>query len=165
VGFSTIVWTRTLLNVTAQFGITGHVPDFKCAQAQRAIGAHCFSNIGAASVCRPYSFHRDAASNALPNLTRTSPFFPYYGHQALRLGSMLDVGSPGSNGSSNDWSRKDEDRSKGHLVCLVCCCVRKTRKMACTPAISTRQVPLSSKSWFWLSSAWMALARLGKAAP
>src|SRR5439155_3776769 len=27
VGFSTIVWTRTLLNVTAQFGITGHVPD------------------------------------------------------------------------------------------------------------------------------------------
>jgi hypothetical protein len=25
VGFSTIVWTRTLLNVTAQFGITGHV--------------------------------------------------------------------------------------------------------------------------------------------
>jgi hypothetical protein len=39
VGFSTIVWTRTLLNVTAQFGITGHVPDFECAQAQRAIGA------------------------------------------------------------------------------------------------------------------------------
>jgi hypothetical protein len=29
VGFSTIVWTRTLLNVTAQFGITGHVPDFR----------------------------------------------------------------------------------------------------------------------------------------
>jgi hypothetical protein len=23
------VWTRTLLNVTAQFGITGHVPDFR----------------------------------------------------------------------------------------------------------------------------------------
>jgi hypothetical protein len=22
-------WTRTLLNVTAQFGITGHVPDFR----------------------------------------------------------------------------------------------------------------------------------------
>jgi hypothetical protein len=29
VGFSTIVWTRTLLNVTAQFGITGHVPNFR----------------------------------------------------------------------------------------------------------------------------------------
>jgi hypothetical protein len=29
VTFSTIVWTRTLLNVTAQFGITGHVPDFR----------------------------------------------------------------------------------------------------------------------------------------
>jgi len=29
VGFSTIVWTRTLLNVTTQFGITGHVPDFR----------------------------------------------------------------------------------------------------------------------------------------
>ena len=29
VGFSTILWTRTLLNVTAQFGITGHVPDFR----------------------------------------------------------------------------------------------------------------------------------------
>jgi hypothetical protein len=29
VGLSTIVWTRTLLNVTAQFGITGHVPDFR----------------------------------------------------------------------------------------------------------------------------------------
>ena len=29
VGFSTIVWSRTLLNVTAQFGITGHVPDFR----------------------------------------------------------------------------------------------------------------------------------------
>src|SRR5215831_9064980 len=29
VGFNTIVWTRTLLNVTAQFGITGHVPDFR----------------------------------------------------------------------------------------------------------------------------------------
>jgi uncharacterized coiled-coil protein SlyX len=29
VGFSTIVWARTLLNVTAQFGITGHVPDFR----------------------------------------------------------------------------------------------------------------------------------------
>jgi hypothetical protein len=29
VGVSTIVWGRTLLNVTAQFGITGHVPDFR----------------------------------------------------------------------------------------------------------------------------------------
>jgi hypothetical protein len=29
VGFSTIVWTRTLLNVTAQFGVTGHVPDVR----------------------------------------------------------------------------------------------------------------------------------------
>jgi len=29
VGFSTIVWARTLLNVTAQFGITGHVPNFR----------------------------------------------------------------------------------------------------------------------------------------
>jgi hypothetical protein len=29
VGFSTIVWRRTLLNVTTQFGITGHVPDFR----------------------------------------------------------------------------------------------------------------------------------------
>ena len=29
VGFSTIVWNRTLLNVTAQFGVTGHVPDFR----------------------------------------------------------------------------------------------------------------------------------------
>jgi hypothetical protein len=29
VGFSTIVWSRTILNVTAQFGITGHVPDFR----------------------------------------------------------------------------------------------------------------------------------------
>jgi hypothetical protein len=29
VGFSTIIWTRTVLNVTAQFGITGHVPDFR----------------------------------------------------------------------------------------------------------------------------------------
>jgi len=28
-----------------------------------------------------------------------------------------------------------------------------------------QEVPLSSKTWFWLSSAWMALARLGKAAP
>jgi hypothetical protein len=29
VGFSTIVWRRTLLNVTAQFGLTGHVPDVR----------------------------------------------------------------------------------------------------------------------------------------
>jgi len=29
VGVSTIIWSRTLLNVTAQFGITGHVPDFR----------------------------------------------------------------------------------------------------------------------------------------
>ena len=26
---STIIWSRTLLNVTAQFGIAGHVPDFR----------------------------------------------------------------------------------------------------------------------------------------
>jgi hypothetical protein len=29
VGLSTIIWNRTLLNVTAQFGVTGHVPDFR----------------------------------------------------------------------------------------------------------------------------------------
>ena len=29
VTFSTIVWTRTLFNITGQFGITGHVPDFR----------------------------------------------------------------------------------------------------------------------------------------
>jgi hypothetical protein len=29
IGFSTIVWRRTLLNVTAQFGLTGHVPDLR----------------------------------------------------------------------------------------------------------------------------------------
>jgi hypothetical protein len=29
VGLSTVLWKRTLLNVTAQFGITGHVPDFR----------------------------------------------------------------------------------------------------------------------------------------
>jgi len=29
VGFTTILWKRTLLNVTAQFGLTGHVPDFR----------------------------------------------------------------------------------------------------------------------------------------
>lgn len=29
VGLSTVIWTRTLLNVTAQFGVTGHVPDFR----------------------------------------------------------------------------------------------------------------------------------------
>ena len=29
VGFSTILWKRTLLNVTGQFGLTGHVPDFR----------------------------------------------------------------------------------------------------------------------------------------
>jgi hypothetical protein len=29
IGVSTIVWGRALLNVTAQFGITGHVPDFR----------------------------------------------------------------------------------------------------------------------------------------
>jgi len=28
VGLSTLVWQRTFLNLTAQFGITGHVPDF-----------------------------------------------------------------------------------------------------------------------------------------
>jgi len=29
IGFTTIMWKRTLLNVTAQFGVTGHVPDFR----------------------------------------------------------------------------------------------------------------------------------------
>jgi hypothetical protein len=29
VGFATIVGPRTLLNVTAQFGLTGHTPDFR----------------------------------------------------------------------------------------------------------------------------------------
>jgi len=29
VGLSTILWKRTLLNVTGQFGLTGHVPDFR----------------------------------------------------------------------------------------------------------------------------------------
>jgi hypothetical protein len=29
VGFSTLVWRRTLLNVTGQFGLTGHVPDVR----------------------------------------------------------------------------------------------------------------------------------------
>jgi hypothetical protein len=29
VGLSRLVWNRTLLNITAQFGITGHVPDFR----------------------------------------------------------------------------------------------------------------------------------------
>jgi hypothetical protein len=29
IGLSTILWRRTLLNVTAQFGVTGHVPDFR----------------------------------------------------------------------------------------------------------------------------------------
>jgi hypothetical protein len=29
VGFSTLVWNRTLLNITTQFGITGHVPNFR----------------------------------------------------------------------------------------------------------------------------------------
>ena len=29
VGFSTILWKRTLLNITTQFGLTGHTPDFR----------------------------------------------------------------------------------------------------------------------------------------
>jgi hypothetical protein len=29
VGYTTILWKRTLLNVTGQFGVTGHVPDFR----------------------------------------------------------------------------------------------------------------------------------------
>jgi hypothetical protein len=29
VGLSTLVWRRTVLNITAQFGVTGHVPDFR----------------------------------------------------------------------------------------------------------------------------------------
>ena len=29
VGFNTLLWNRTLLNLTAQFGITGHTPDFR----------------------------------------------------------------------------------------------------------------------------------------
>jgi hypothetical protein len=33
VGLTTILWKRTLLNVTTQFGITGHVPDFRLITA------------------------------------------------------------------------------------------------------------------------------------
>ena len=33
VGFNTLLWSRTLLNLTAQFGITGHTPDFRLIAA------------------------------------------------------------------------------------------------------------------------------------
>ena len=33
VGFNTLLWNRTLLNLTAQFGITGHTPDFRLIAA------------------------------------------------------------------------------------------------------------------------------------
>ena len=33
VGFNTLIWNRTLLNITAQFGITGHTPDFRLITA------------------------------------------------------------------------------------------------------------------------------------
>jgi len=33
VGFHTLLWNRTLLNPTAQFGITGHTPDFRLIAA------------------------------------------------------------------------------------------------------------------------------------
>jgi len=66
-------------------------------------------------------------------------------------GSRLDVDSPGSDGSSNDWSRKDEDRSKD-LVRLL--------KDASPREAAYKITQLKGKS-----SAWMALARLGKAAP
>jgi hypothetical protein len=33
VGFNTLLWNRTMLNVTAQFGITGHTPDFRLITA------------------------------------------------------------------------------------------------------------------------------------
>ena len=33
VGFATVVGPRTLLSVTAQFGVTGHVPDFRLIAA------------------------------------------------------------------------------------------------------------------------------------
>ena len=29
IGYTTILWKRTLLNVTGQFGLTGNVPDFR----------------------------------------------------------------------------------------------------------------------------------------
>jgi hypothetical protein len=29
IGFSTILWRQTLLSTTAQFGLTGDVPDFR----------------------------------------------------------------------------------------------------------------------------------------
>src|SRR5262249_33228365 len=35
VGFSTILWKRTLLNVTGQFGLTGHVTDFRLIASVR----------------------------------------------------------------------------------------------------------------------------------
>jgi hypothetical protein len=33
VGLSTLIWQRTFFNLTAQFGITGHVPDFRVITA------------------------------------------------------------------------------------------------------------------------------------
>jgi len=33
VGFSTLLWNRTMLSITTQFGITGHTPDFRVIMA------------------------------------------------------------------------------------------------------------------------------------
>jgi hypothetical protein len=33
VGFNTLLWKRTMLSVTTQFGITGHTPDFRVITA------------------------------------------------------------------------------------------------------------------------------------
>jgi hypothetical protein len=33
VGFNTLLWNRTMLSITTQFGITGHTPDFRVITA------------------------------------------------------------------------------------------------------------------------------------
>jgi hypothetical protein len=33
VGFNTLLWNRTMLSITTQFGITGHTPDFRIITA------------------------------------------------------------------------------------------------------------------------------------
>jgi hypothetical protein len=33
VGFNTLLWKRAMLNVTTQFGLTGHTPDFRVITA------------------------------------------------------------------------------------------------------------------------------------
>ncbi len=33
VGFNTLLWNRTLLSISTQFGITGHTPDFRVITA------------------------------------------------------------------------------------------------------------------------------------